>query len=225
VKQLGLAGVHAAPIHGDRSQAQRDRALADFQARRVQALVATDVAARGIHVDSVGCVMHFDLPADEKDYLHRSGRTGRAGANGTVVALVGEESVGLAKTIQRKLKLPAGLTPPNVSALPDDVPAPVRLPSAERPHSGGPSATRPHRPAGRPAARRDGGSSSKSTWAKDGRRRDPWATTPTSGDSRDKGGNSQRRRAAKPAEAAAWRESSPATPRRQGPPSRTRRSA
>src|SRR5713101_7659518 len=71
--QLQRAGVSAVPIHGGRSQSQRDRALASFAKGRVQALVATDVAARGIHVDDVGCVVHYDIAGDHKDYLHRSG--------------------------------------------------------------------------------------------------------------------------------------------------------
>src|SRR5207249_2508374 len=88
--QLSRAGVPAAVLHGGRSQQQRDKALASFMAGRTAVLVATDVAARGIHVDDVGCVVHFDLPADAKDYVHRSGRTGRAGAAGQVVAFVTE---------------------------------------------------------------------------------------------------------------------------------------
>ena len=87
-RQLGQAGVKAVPIHGRRSQAQRDQALAQFTKGRAPALVATDVAARGIHVDGVGCVVHFDMADDPKDYVHRSGRTGRAGATGLVVSLV-----------------------------------------------------------------------------------------------------------------------------------------
>ncbi|MGH8917124.1 MAG: DEAD/DEAH box helicase, partial [Actinomycetes bacterium] len=90
-KRLEKAGIQAAPIHGDRSQAQRERALAAFRAGRVQALIATDVAARGIHVDDVACVIHFDPPADSKDYVHRSGRTGRAGADGLVVSMVSSQ--------------------------------------------------------------------------------------------------------------------------------------
>lgn len=87
-KQLGRLGVAAEAIHGNRSQGQRTRALAGFAAGRPRVLVATDVAARGIHVDDVDLVVHFDPPADHKDYLHRSGRTARAGATGTVVSLV-----------------------------------------------------------------------------------------------------------------------------------------
>ena len=87
-KQLSRAGVDAAAIHGNLNQNQRQRALAAFAAGQPRVLVATDVAARGIHVDDIGLVMHFDPPNDHKDYLHRSGRTARAGATGTVVALV-----------------------------------------------------------------------------------------------------------------------------------------
>jgi superfamily II DNA/RNA helicase len=102
-KQLGMSGVTAVAIHGDRSQSQRDRALATFSAGRVQALVATDVAARGIHVDDVGCVVHFDPPADIKDYTNRSGRTGRAGNEGVVVSFVTEGEGHKARTLQRAL--------------------------------------------------------------------------------------------------------------------------
>ena len=114
-RQLRGSGVTAAAIHGSRSQAQRERALADFAADSVQALVATDVAARGIHVDAVGCVVHFDPPAEHKDYLHRSGRTGRAGAAGTVITLVGDEHRVAVKALQRDLGLRPGVdAPPEV---------------------------------------------------------------------------------------------------------------
>ncbi|HCW00176.1 MAG TPA: RNA helicase, partial [Acidimicrobiaceae bacterium] len=82
------AGVDAAPIHGDLRQAQREKALADFTGGRIKCLVATDVAARGIHVDDVDVVIHYDPPSDAKTYLHRSGRTARAGESGVVVSLV-----------------------------------------------------------------------------------------------------------------------------------------
>jgi superfamily II DNA/RNA helicase len=86
-KQLERAGVSAAAIHGDRNQNQRQRALDAFAAGHPRVLVATDVAARGIHVDDIELVVHFDPPNDHKDYLHRSGRTARAGASGLVVTL------------------------------------------------------------------------------------------------------------------------------------------
>jgi superfamily II DNA/RNA helicase len=107
-KQLARVGVSSAAIHGDRSQAQRERALAAFASRKVQALVATDVAARGIHVDDVGCVVHYDVPTDAKDYTHRSGRTGRAGADGQVVTFVTVED----EVKVRKLKADLGLVAP-----------------------------------------------------------------------------------------------------------------
>ena len=87
-KQLTRAGVDSTSIHGNLSQNQRQRALSSFAAGRPRVLVATDVAARGIHVDDVSLVVHFDPPSTHKDYLHRSGRTARAGASGTVVSLV-----------------------------------------------------------------------------------------------------------------------------------------
>jgi superfamily II DNA/RNA helicase len=103
--QLTRTGVVAQAIHGGRSQSQRDRTLAAFRADKVQALVATDVAARGIHVDDVSCVIHFDVPADAKDYVHRSGRTGRAGAEGSVIALVTPDQQAAAATLRRNLDL------------------------------------------------------------------------------------------------------------------------
>jgi superfamily II DNA/RNA helicase len=81
-------GVRARAIHGDLRQNIRERALADFSAGKVSALVATDVAARGIHVDDVDVVVHYDPPNEHKSYLHRSGRTARAGESGVVVSLV-----------------------------------------------------------------------------------------------------------------------------------------
>ena len=86
-RQLERAGASAAAIHGSRSQSQRNRALQSFADGKVEALVATDVAARGIHVEGVACVLHFDPPIDHKTYVHRSGRTARAGAQGVVVSL------------------------------------------------------------------------------------------------------------------------------------------
>ena len=111
-KQLKGLGVSVAAIHGGRTQGQRDRALAGFAAGRTNALVATDVAARGIHVDDVACVIHFDPPADAKTYLHRSGRTARAGATGTVVSLVRGEDAADTRRMQRELGLPADLGAP-----------------------------------------------------------------------------------------------------------------
>lgn len=110
-KQLSREGIAAAAIHGGRSQSDRDRALANFRSGRVRVLVATDVAARGIHVDGVSRVVHYDLPADSKDYVHRSGRTGRTGAGGSVVALVLPDQQLKAKSLRRDMKLDPGPEP------------------------------------------------------------------------------------------------------------------
>ena len=88
VQRLEAEGVDAAAIHGDLRQQLRERALNDFMAGKLRVLVATDVAARGIHVDDVEIVIHYDPPEDHKGYLHRSGRTARAGESGLVVTLV-----------------------------------------------------------------------------------------------------------------------------------------
>jgi superfamily II DNA/RNA helicase len=87
-RALCAEGVRARAIHGDLRQRERERALSDFASGGLRVLVATDVAARGIHVDEVDLVVHFDPPEDHKTYLHRSGRTARAGESGLVVTLV-----------------------------------------------------------------------------------------------------------------------------------------
>jgi len=87
-RELKDLGVDAAAIHGDLRQKYRERALNDFAAGDLHVLVATDVAARGIHVDDIDVVIHYDPPAEHKTYLHRSGRTARAGGTGLVVTLV-----------------------------------------------------------------------------------------------------------------------------------------
>jgi superfamily II DNA/RNA helicase len=116
-RDLERAGVRTAAIHGAKSQGQRDRALAAFAGGEVDALVATDVAARGIHVDDVACVVHHDPPADPKDYTHRSGRTARAGAAGLVVSLVSTDQQRAAAALQRALRLPVGVGSVDLAAL------------------------------------------------------------------------------------------------------------
>jgi superfamily II DNA/RNA helicase len=88
VADLKLLGVKAQPLHGDLRQNARERALQQFSEGSLPVLVATDVAARGIHVDAIDVVIHYDPPEDHKTYLHRSGRTARAGESGVVVTLV-----------------------------------------------------------------------------------------------------------------------------------------
>jgi len=153
-KQLTKRGVDAAAIHGDRSQAQRERALAAFTSGKVQALIATDVAARGIHVDDVALVVHFDMPGSEKDYVHRSGRTGRAGATGLVVSLVQKDLEDAGHDLQRRLGFEQQLHWPDIDALVDErqdareaAPAPVATKTAaSRPSA--PGRGRRGRPAG-----------------------------------------------------------------------------
>jgi superfamily II DNA/RNA helicase len=104
-RQLEERGISAVPLHGDRTQAQRERALRSVKNGQVQVLVATDVAARGIHIELLPVVIHYDPPAQATDYLHRSGRTGRAGATGAVISLVGEDVIGQVKRLQKALGL------------------------------------------------------------------------------------------------------------------------
>ncbi|HEY2708845.1 MAG TPA: DEAD/DEAH box helicase [Caulobacteraceae bacterium] len=108
-KFLEVAGVDVAAIHGDKSQGQRERALASFKAGKVKALIATDIAARGIDVDAVSHVFNFELPNVPEAYVHRIGRTARAGAEGVAITLCDNAELGLLRDIERltKLSLPA----------------------------------------------------------------------------------------------------------------------
>ena len=101
---LDRRGVPAIAIHSDRTQGERTRALAAFKAGEVVALVATDVASRGLDIDSLPHVVNYDLPFEAQDYIHRIGRTGRAGLSGTAISLVAPEEVQALRSIQRLLK-------------------------------------------------------------------------------------------------------------------------
>jgi ATP-dependent RNA helicase RhlE len=103
---LERAGLTAAVIHGNKSQGARTKALADFKAGRVQVLVATDLAARGLDIAQLPLVVNFDLPLVAADYVHRAGRTGRAGLSGRAVSLVSAADRGLLRDIQRLLPAP-----------------------------------------------------------------------------------------------------------------------
>jgi superfamily II DNA/RNA helicase len=152
---LRAAGVEAAPIHGDRSQPQRARALASFAAGKTHALVATDVVARGIHIDDVPCVVHFDLASDATAYVHRSGRTGRLGQSGTVVSLVPSELDHEVRVLQRALGYPGELTAPFSGRAPTAAAARTERPVARRQSSAPSPSRRPTRApanARRPAA-------------------------------------------------------------------------
>jgi ATP-dependent RNA helicase RhlE len=108
-KYLEGAGIRADSIHGDKSQGQRERALAAFKAGAVRALVATDIAARGIDIDAVTHVVNFDLPNVPESYVHRIGRTARAGAGGVAISLVSDDEQSLLRDIQKliRVNLPA----------------------------------------------------------------------------------------------------------------------
>lgn len=116
-RKLTKLGLSVVSMHGGRSQNQRNRALRAFSSGQAQALIATDVAARGIHVEDVASVIHFDVPADAKDYLHRSGRTARAGATGTVVSLVAGGQKGAVRRIQSQLGLQSPIAAPRLDEL------------------------------------------------------------------------------------------------------------
>nr|WP_237418057.1 DEAD/DEAH box helicase [Actinomadura rayongensis] len=109
-KQLTDVGVRAAGLHGGKSQGLRTRTLHEFREGSINVLVATDVAARGIHVDDVSLVMHVDPPADHKDYMHRAGRTARAGEKGTVVTLVLPHQVRSTSAMTRRAGIDAPRT-------------------------------------------------------------------------------------------------------------------
>ena len=139
-KSLTDAGIPSVDLHGNLSQVARDRNLAAFSAGDVKVLVATDVAARGVHVDDIELVIHVDPPAEHKAYLHRSGRTARAGSAGDVVTLVLPEQRRDTDALLRKAAIKVTpqrvtATSPAVDALVGDVAAYVKpLPRVEQPH-------------------------------------------------------------------------------------------
>jgi superfamily II DNA/RNA helicase len=142
-EHLLCSGVRAAALHGGRSQPQRTRTLARFRSGQVTALVATNVAARGIHVDDLDLVVNVDPPGDHKDYLHRGGRTARAGASGSVVTLVTPRqrrdmsrlmaSAGINPTITAVRSGEAELSRITGAQAPSGVPVVITAPTAEPP--------------------------------------------------------------------------------------------
>jgi superfamily II DNA/RNA helicase len=149
VKLLRREGVAAGALHGGKAQNARNRAIAEFKDGRTPVLVATDVAARGIHIDDVSLVVHVDPPADPKDYLHRAGRTARAGDSGTVVTLVTPEE---RRDVDRMMRL-AGVRAPQTDVRAGDA-ALARITGA-RPPSGVAIVT-PPKPAQAPRRPRNG---------------------------------------------------------------------
>lgn len=104
VKLLGQDNINAAAIHGNKSQAQRTKALENFKLGKVQILVATDIAARGLDIDQLPQVVNFDLPNVPEDYVHRIGRTGRAGSSGQAISLVTADEIKQLRDIERLVK-------------------------------------------------------------------------------------------------------------------------
>jgi ATP-dependent RNA helicase RhlE len=157
-QQLEGAGIRAAAIHGNKSQAARVRALEDFKTGRIAALVATEVASRGLDIKELPQVVNYELPNVPEDYVHRIGRTARAGATGRAVSLVAPDEAGLLRDIERTMRqsvpvLPTPAFERRVPAGPPDR-GPERgfnRPNASPPNRGG-SAPRPAGPGGRPVS-------------------------------------------------------------------------
>ena len=169
-EQLVREGILADAIHGNKSQNARTRALADFKAGKIRVLVATDIAARGIDIDQLPHVINHELPNVPEDYVHRIGRTGRAGAEGEAISLVSGDEKAFLKDIERLLRrsIQSSTVPgyePGSSPTAEEraaaasrPPAPPERERSERPRGGAPGG-RGHSPAGarRPAAAAPGG--------------------------------------------------------------------
>ena len=130
-KQLNGRGIPAVDLHGNLAQNARVRNLEAFDSGRVETLVATDIAARGIHVDDVALVVHADPPAEHKAYLHRSGRTARAGHSGTVVTIATPDQRSDVQALMRAAKIKPTVTPASEQVLRDLAPGERRVLSAE----------------------------------------------------------------------------------------------
>jgi superfamily II DNA/RNA helicase len=151
-KQLIAAGVPAVELHGNLAQNARNRNMAAFSEGSAETLVATDIAARGIHVDDVALVIHADPPVEHKAYLHRSGRTARAGAQGTVVTLMTDDQQAEVRDLTRK----AGVRPTTSRTRPGD-PLLAQLAPGERRFVAPPSAPVQPAPSGHPSSGRSRG--------------------------------------------------------------------
>jgi ATP-dependent RNA helicase RhlE len=189
-KQITAAGIRAEAIHGNKSQNARLRALADFKSGAVRVLVATDIAARGLDIPALPRVINFELPMVPEDYVHRIGRTGRAGCTGEAISLVAKDEAKLLRQVQRILKDPLdvhGLDgfPPDWSYregndINDDSTAGqqrTRRPDGPRPPRRDGHAHGPRRDGGRPQAhaggpRRGGGNGGGGQQRQGGQRRD-----------------------------------------------------
>ncbi|WP_126228455.1 DEAD/DEAH box helicase [Burkholderia ambifaria] len=195
-EQLTKDGISAMAIHGNKSQSARTRALAEFKSSTLQVLVATDIAARGIDIDQLPHVVNFDLPNVPEDYVHRIGRTGRAGATGEAVSLVCVDEKQLLRDIERLIKreIPqeviAGFEPD-----PSAKPEPIQQRRGQQPrggNAGGGGGNRQPRAggSGQPAAKREGGAQPKA--AKAAKPRTAGGAGGNAGGGRPSGGTSAR---------------------------------
>jgi superfamily II DNA/RNA helicase len=145
VKVLAKAGIEANAIHGNKSQNHRERVLAAFRTGEIRTLVATDIAARGIDVDGISHVVNFDLPNVPETYVHRIGRTARAGADGIAISLIaGAEEMGYLRDIERLIRITLPREDRRTPGARDAAPAPGQRPAQQ--HRGGRSAPRAHNP-------------------------------------------------------------------------------
>ncbi len=139
-KQLQDDGIQAAAIHGNKSQSARTQALAGFKGFDVRALVATEVASRGLDIKELPHVVNYELPNVPEDYVHRIGRTGRAGATGIAVSLVASDEIGLLKDIEKVLRKQIPQLPlphfPRAQPQPQRAAAPAEHAQQQRPQQG-----------------------------------------------------------------------------------------
>ena len=158
--QLGDSGIPAMAIHGNKSQSAREKALSEFKAGRLRVLVATDIAARGIDIDALPHVVNYELPNTPEDYVHRIGRTGRAGMSGEAVSLVCVDELRLLADIERLMKRKLeSIVIPGFEPDPHAKPEPLRKPQAPRsprnPQGGrGSAPAKPGGSGGKPAPRK-----------------------------------------------------------------------
>jgi len=161
-KQLTMAGIPAVELHGNLSQNARERNLESFADGSTKVLVATDIAARGIHVDEIALVVHVDPPAEHKAYLHRSGRTARAGSEGVVVTIMTPDQVNDVKSLARAAKIEPTITriAPGHRMITELVGEPAPLRKVPQ-HAAATQQRSPQRPKVNPAGARPAGRSSR----------------------------------------------------------------
>jgi ATP-dependent RNA helicase RhlE len=176
-RNLAQAGIIAETIHGNKSQPQRRRALDRFSGGRARVLVATDVAARGLDVDRISHVVNFDLPVEPEAYIHRIGRTGRAGASGIALSFCDREERALLRDIERLLGHPIPVRSADGMVAPNSGAARQAHQVAAHPAAGAHTATKPHR------GQRAAPSRGEGNWSGQGSRHRAWHK-PTKGGAR-----------------------------------------